>query len=111
MSILSADSRGFSPQDATVLGDQSRCYTEHRYMGGVLHMKPSWLPGSIGGKNLIFVGRMVKINPLKPSGQYMYSQFNIQQFYVFPTVYLCVLCGSENKQRLFPYTALTDWFL
>jgi len=21
------------------------------------------------------------------------------------------LCGSENKQRLFPYTALTDWFL
>jgi hypothetical protein len=22
-----------------------------------------------------------------------------------------VLCGSENKQRLFPYTALTDWFL
>jgi len=19
------------------------------------------------------------------------------------------LCGSENKQRLFPYTALTDW--
>jgi len=27
------------------------------------------------------------------------------------TVYLCVLCGSENKQRLFPYTALTGWFL
>jgi len=27
------------------------------------------------------------------------------------TVYLCILRGSENKQRLFPYTALTDWFL
>ena len=27
------------------------------------------------------------------------------------TVYLCVLCGSENKQRLFTYTTLTDWFL
>jgi DNA-directed RNA polymerase subunit RPC12/RpoP len=26
------------------------------------------------------------------------------------TVYLCVLCWSQNKQRLFPYTALTDWF-
>jgi hypothetical protein len=26
------------------------------------------------------------------------------------TVHLCVLCGSENKQRLFTYTALTDWF-
>jgi len=23
--------------------------------------------------------------------------------------YLCVLYGSQNKQRLFPYTALTDW--
>jgi hypothetical protein len=27
------------------------------------------------------------------------------------TVYLRVLCGSENKQRSFPYTALTDWFI
>jgi len=24
---------------------------------------------------------------------------------------LCVLCGSQNKQRLFPCTALTDWFV
>ena len=35
--------------------------------------------------------------------------FNIHTLYVPPhTVYLRVLCGSENKQRLFPYTALTD---
>jgi len=27
------------------------------------------------------------------------------------TVYLCVLCGSQNGQQLFPYTALTDRFL
>jgi hypothetical protein len=27
------------------------------------------------------------------------------------TVYLCVLCGSENKLRLFPYIVLTDWLL
>ena len=26
-------------------------------------------------------------------------------------VYLCVLCGSQNKQPLFPYTTLTDWFV
>jgi len=26
------------------------------------------------------------------------------------TVYLCVLYISQNKQRLFPYTALSDWF-
>ena len=48
----------------------------------------------------------------KPSGHYTYRQFNIQQFYVQPTqLYLCVLCGSENKQRLFHYTTLTHWFL
>ena len=26
-------------------------------------------------------------------------------------VHLCVLYRSQNKQRLFPYTTLTDWFL
>ena len=42
----------------------------------------------------------------------IYRQFNIQQFYVLPTQCIYVfLCGSENKQRLFPYTALTDWFV
>ena len=42
----------------------------------------------------------------------MYRQFNIQQFYVLPTqLYLCILCGSQNKQRLFPSTALSDWFV
>ena len=39
-------------------------------------------------------------------------KFNIQESYVLPqTVFLCVSYGSQNKQRLFPYTALTDWFL
>jgi hypothetical protein len=28
-----------------------------------------------------------------------------------PTVYLCVLCGYQNKQLLFPYTTLTNWLL
>jgi hypothetical protein len=31
--------------------------------------------------------------------------------YVLPTQCIYVLCGSENKQRLFHCTALTDWFL
>jgi len=39
------------------------------------------------------------------------TRFNIQQFYILPTQCICVLCGSENKQRLYPYTILTDWFL
>jgi hypothetical protein len=29
---------------------------------------------------------------------------------VLPTLYICVFCGSENKQRLFDSKALSDWF-
>ena len=39
------------------------------------------------------------------------TSFSIKILRSAHTVYLCVLCGSENKQRLFPYTALTDWFV
>jgi len=45
------------------------------------------------------------------SGHYMYHQFNIQQFYVLATQCIYVFFyGSEYNQRLFSYTALTDWF-
>ena len=51
-------------------------------------------------------------NTLKSSGHYMYHQDeHLQNLRSANTVYLCVLFESENKQRLFPYTALTDWFL
>jgi hypothetical protein len=39
------------------------------------------------------------INLLKPTGYVMHQQFNIQQLYVLPTLYLCVLYLSENKQH------------
>ena len=45
------------------------------------------------------------INLLKPTSHVMHQQFNIQQLYVLPTLYLCVLCLSENKQWLVPLTA------
>ena len=45
------------------------------------------------------------INLLKPTGHVMHQQFNIQQLYVLPTLYLCVSYLSENKQRLVPLTA------
>ena len=32
----------------------------------------------------------------------MHQQFNIQQLYALPTLYLCVLYLSENKQRFVP---------
>ena len=47
----------------------------------------------------------IRINLLKPTGYVMHQQFNIQQLYVLPTLYLCVLYLSENKQRLVPLTA------
>jgi len=45
------------------------------------------------------------INHLKRTGHVMHQQFNIQQLYILPTLYLCVLYLSENKQRLVPLTA------
>jgi hypothetical protein len=44
-------------------------------------------------------------NLIKPAGHVMHQQFNIQQLYVLPTLYLFVLYLSENKQRLVPLTA------
>ena len=49
--------------------------------------------------------RLLKVNRLKPTGYMMHHQFNIQQLYALPTLYLCVLYLSENKQRLVPLTA------
>jgi hypothetical protein len=40
---------------------------------------------------------MCYINLLKPTGYVMHQQFNIQQLYALPTLYLCVLYLSENK--------------
>ena len=50
-------------------------------------------------------------NLLKPTGYVMRQQFNIQQLYVLPKPYLCVLYLSENKQRLVPLTSQADRFL
>ena len=45
------------------------------------------------------------INLLNPTGHVIHQQFNIQQLYALPTLYLCVLYLSENKERLVPLTA------
>jgi hypothetical protein len=45
------------------------------------------------------------LNLLNPTGHVKHQQFNIQKLYVLPTLYLCVLYLSENKQRLVPLTA------
>ena len=61
--------------------------------------------------NLLAMYHTKCVNLLNPTGHVMHQQFNIQQLYVLPTVYLCVLYLSENKERLVSLTAKTDWFL
>ena len=39
------------------------------------------------------------------------TRLNIQKICMLITSHLCVLCGSQKKQQLLPYTPLTDWFL
>ena len=45
------------------------------------------------------------MNILKPNVYVTHQQSNIQQLYVLPTLYLCVLYLSEKKQRLVSLTA------
>ena len=52
------------------------------------------------------------LNLLKPKTYFIYHQLKYSEILCSAhTVYLCVLCGSQNKQRLFLYTALTYLFL
>ena len=51
------------------------------------------------------LNKAVCASSLKPTGYVMHHQFNIQQLYALPTLYLCVLYLSETKERLVPLTA------
>jgi hypothetical protein len=50
------------------------------------------------------------VNLLKPTHYVMHHQFNIQRLYVLPSLFLCVLYLSENKQRLVP-TYTINWLV
>ena len=52
----------------------------------------------------LFQKILMQFNLLKPTGYVMHHQFNIQQLYVLPTLYLLVMYLAENKQRLVPLT-------
>ena len=41
---------------------------------------------------------------LKPTGYVMHKQFNIQQLYALPTLYLCVLYPSKQTATSAPTT-------
>jgi len=49
-------------------------------------------------KMSVFVFSRTSINLLQPTRYVMHHQFNIQQLYALPTLYLCVLYLSEEKQ-------------
>jgi DUF2075 family protein len=39
------------------------------------------------------------------------TRFNIHKLYILFTESISVVYDSQSKQKLLPYTALTDWFL
>ena len=62
--------------------------------------------------NLTLHGNSVIGNSLKLSGHFLYQQVQHPQILRSAhTVFLRILNGSEKKERLFPYGAVTDWFL
>ena len=73
-----------------------------------LALKQTVINATVGCESVRYypnISKMDYINLLKPTGHVTHQQFNIQQLYALPTLYLCVLYLSENKQRLVPLTA------
>jgi hypothetical protein len=44
----------------------------------------------------------VTVNLLKPTGYVMHHQFNIQQLYALPTLYLCVCIYLRTNSDFYP---------
>jgi hypothetical protein len=42
----------------------------------------------------------LRINLLKPTGYVMHQQFNIQQLYALPTLYLCICIYLRTNSKL-----------
>jgi len=63
------------------------------------------MPVNIGFTLSLQISAEIFINLLKLTGYVMHHQFNIQHVCARPTLYLCVLYLSENKQRLVPLAA------
>ena len=82
-------------ETAISAGERPQTYTSDRATTGT-GTSDMWHNKNKGETYLTF---------LKPTGHVMHQQFNIQQLYVLPTLYLCVLYLYENKTRLVPLTA------
>jgi hypothetical protein len=78
-------------------------------MLGALHTAHTLISSLSGWMKDHITGRRM-LNLLKPTGYVMHQQFNIQQLYALPTLYLCALYLSENKQRLVPLYKLIGFY-
>ena len=85
------------------LQNQLRC-TVHT-MSEIVRCSHNPTYSFLGSKESLESSKVESINLLKSTYNVKHQQFNIQQLYVLPTLYLCVLYLSENKQRLVPLTA------
>jgi hypothetical protein len=64
-----------------------------------------WLPSRDSNKELLS-------NPLRDQLLYYVPPgYSFNNYPFRPSSVFSVLYGSQNKHRLYPYTALTDWFL
>ena len=61
----------------------------------------SWSVCEVGENKLEKLGEMIR--RVRPSGHYMYRQFNIQKFYVLPTQCIYVFCVDlRTNSHYFP---------
>jgi hypothetical protein len=67
---------------------------------------------AVSNQPLFRLALIFSFNALKQKGNFICHQnHQLEILRSTHTVFLCVLCGSQNKQRLFHYTTLTDWFV
>jgi len=61
--------------------------------------------------NIFRLDFITDVYTLKPSGHYMYHQFNIEQFYVLPTHCTYVLCVDLRPAIFYPFNIIRQAFL
>jgi len=99
---LGREKKFFYPKDEdnrlarNVINFLQDCTESHRTHNNIWHGTTN---------NILPPASNKQIKLLNLTGYVMHQQFNIQQMYALPTLYLCVLYLSENKQRLVPLTA------
>ena len=64
-------------------------HSKYEYVIPDAFLQQQLLPESASLLRYTYIACLVYINLLKPTGYVMHHQFNIQQLYALPTLYLC----------------------